>query len=238
MSENINQYIVEELFKLQDLKYKDFHANLCPTLSPDTIIGVRMPDVKALCKRLIKSVNVDDFINTLPHDYLEEDNVHAVILASCKDFDKSIEMLDKFLPYVNNWATCDTIKPVSFKKHHNELVSNIIKWIGTSNEWNDPKNTYRVRFGLEMIMNHFLDDDFRPELLDLAVTVRSAEYYINMMNAWLFATALAKKWDETIPYIENLRLDKWTHNKTIQKARESYRITPEQKEYLKTLKVK
>lgn len=237
MSENINTYIKEQLFKLQDLKYKDFQSNLCPTVKPEEIIGVRTPALKAFVKDLIKNHDVDEFMNTLPHEYYEENNIHGNILMSCKDFDKTIEMLDEFLPYVNNWATCDTMRPVSFKKHHDEVIPHIIRWIGTEDEWNDPAKTYRIRFGLEMIMNFFLDDDFRKELLDIAVKVRSTEYYVNMMNAWLFATALAKQWDATIPYIENKCFDKWTHNKTIQKARESFRITPEQKEYLKSLKM-
>lgn len=170
-------------------------------------------------------------MNALPHTYYEENNLHGFFIEKIKDFNKAIEALEKFLPYVDNWATCDMMRPKVFKKNTKPLFEKCMEWLNA-------EDTYTVRFGIGMLMSYFLDDEFRVDILNSVAEIRSDEYYINMMIAWFFATALAKQYDATLPFIENNRLDMWVHNKTIQKAVESYRITPEQKAYLKTLKIK
>ena len=234
---SINQKIINLLMENQDIEYGDFQAKLTPTKSRDHFIGVRTPVMRKLAKDMFRDPDIDSFMESLPHFYYEENNMHAFVLEQYKDFDKVIKLLNAFLPYVDNWATCDSMKPKVFKKNTDKLMPYIKEWIGTKDDWTKPENTYRIRFGIEMIMNFYLDEHFKPEYLDLVAIVRSEEYYVNMMIAWFFATALAKQWDATIPYMENHALDAWTNNKTIQKARESYRITPEQKEYLRTLKM-
>ena len=223
--------IQEELFKLQDIKYKDFSSKLIPNVSKDYFIGVRTPDLRKYAKELVKEEYIDKFLNDLPHKYFDENQLHAFILSELKDYDKCIEYINKFLPYVDNWATCDQMSPKIFKKNTDKLINEIKIWIKS-------KETYTIRFGICALMQYYLDDNFKKEYLDMISKIRSDEYYVNMMIAWFFATALAKQYDSTIPYIENNKLDKWVHNKTIQKAIESYRITPEQKEYLKSLKIK
>lgn len=223
--------VEDKLFSLQDLKYKEFHAKLIPNVDKNKIIGVRNPDSKKVARKLIKENNIFEFVTNLPHRYYEENNVHAYIINEVKDYDKVIEMLNVFLPYVDNWATCDIIKPKIFKKNQDKLLSEVEKWI------ND-KNTYVIRFGIGVLMNYYLDDFFKKKYLKIPLKIKSDEYYVNMMIAWFYATALAKKYDETIKIIENKRLDKWVHNKTIQKAIESRRISDEKKEYLKSLKIK
>lgn len=223
--------IKQKLFKMQDLKYKEFHEKLIPTVNRDTVIGVRTPDLRAFSKSIKNDENTGRFLRTLPHDYYEENNLHAFLIAQIKDFDKCIEELDKFLPYIDNWATCDGIRPKCFKKNTDKLLSKIQKWIKSN-------HTYTVRFAIEMLMTFYLDDKFDAKYLDMVASVKSEEYYINMMLAWYFATALAKQWESAVPYIERNCLSTWVHNKTIQKAVESYRITPEQKAYLKGLKRK
>lgn len=220
--------ITEELTRLSDMKYKAFHSKLIPNINPDTIIGVRTPHLRALAKKLRDES--EEFLGVLPHDYYEENNLHGFIISEIKDFDKCIEMLDRFLPYVDNWATCDGIRPKCFAKNKDKLLLKIKEWIASD-------RVYTVRFALEMLMCFYLDEDFRREYLGMAAAVDSGEYYVNMMLAWYFATALAKQWDESLPYITEHRLPVWVHNKTIQKAVESLRITKEQKEYLKTLKI-
>ena len=215
-----------ELFQMQDLKYKDFHAKLMPTINPDTIIGVRTPKLRALAKSIKNNENTASFLKALPHRYYEENNLHAFLIAEISDFDRCIEELNKFLPYIDNWATCDGIRPKCFKKNTDRLLAEVQKWIESA-------DTYTVRFAIEMLMVYFLDDKFDAKYLDMAASVNSDEYYINMMIAWYFATALAKQWQKAIVYIEKNKLPIWTHNKTIQKAVESYRITDEQKEYLR-----
>lgn len=223
--------IQKTLFELQDKKYGDFQANLTPTMKRESIIGVRVPALRNLAKEVKKQPVCDEFLQTLPHDYYDENMLHSILLSEEKDYDKAIQYVEAFLPYVDNWAVCDTLSPKVFKKHRQELI---IK----AQQWSKSQETYTCRFGLKMIMTHYLDEDFRPEYLEYPASIISDEYYVKMMVAWLFATALAKQWDATIPYIQENRMEKWIHNKTIQKAVESYRITPEQKEYLKGLRIK
>ena len=220
-----------ELFRLRDEKYRDFQAKLIPGMEPETMIGVRTPALRAYAKELTKRPDVTEFLDALPHFYFDENQLHAFILSGMKDFDECARAVDRFLPFVDNWATCDQLSPKVFGKNHAALLP----WIET---WLDSGETYTVRFGIGMLMQHFLDADFDPAYLKWVTAVQSEEYYINMMRAWYFATALAKQYEAVLPYLEAYRLDTWTHNKTIQKAVESYRITDEQKAYLKTLKVK
>ena len=234
IKEAANEVVKEiraELFSLQDVKYRDFQAKLIPTVEPDSVIGVRTPELRKCAKRLVKREDIPEFLNDLPHAYFDENQLHAFILSEMKDYGRCMEEVEKFLPYVDNWATCDQMSPKAFKKHRRELIENIKVWINSG-------KTYTVRFGVGMLMEHYLDEDFDPVYPRMAAEVRSGEYYVNMMVAWYFATALAKQYEESLPYIENRQLDVWTHNKTIQKAVESYRITVEQKEYLKSLKIK
>lgn len=222
--------IQDRLFEYQDKEYAVFQVGLTPGITVDKCIGVRVPNVRKLAKEIVKEQNYDGFLRDLPHEYYDENMLHAAILSEIKDVDKCMEYLEMFLPYVDNWAVCDTMKPKIFAKNKELLMDRIKVWAESS-------HTFTCRFGMEMLMNHFLDKDFKPEYLEIPASVKSDEYYVKMMAAWFFATALAKQWDATIPYIEQNRLeDDWTHNKTIQKSRESYRILPEQKEYLKTLK--
>ena len=222
--------IRDMLFKLQDLKYRDFTAKLIPTINREVIIGVRTPALRKLAKEISKK-DADAFIQQLPHKYFEENNLHGYLIANYKDFEGVIGALEEFLPYIDNWSTCDTITPKIFKKNTDRLLPYIDKWLNSS-------ESYRVRFAIRMLMAFYLDEKFKPEYLGKVAAVRSEEYYVNMMIAWYFATALAKQYDQVITYIEKKKLDTWTHNKTIQKAIESYRISTEQKEYLRTLKVK
>lgn len=229
--EDINSYIKSRLFQLQDIKYKEFHCRLMPTVNPDTVIGVRTPDLRKLSKEIAKLPEKEAFLHRLPHDYYEENNLHGFLISQMKDYDACMSELQPFLPYVNNWATCDLMSPKIFAKHLPELLEEIRIWIQS-------EHTYTVRFGIGMLMSFYLDEAFLTEYADMVAEVRSEEYYVNMMIAWYFATALAKQYDAVLPYLEEKRLDKWTHNKTIQKAVESYRITEEQKAYLKSLKIK
>ena len=223
--------ISEELFKLQDKKYKDFQAKLIPTINSNTIIGVRTPELRSYAKELIKNGNYLSFLSDLPHKYFDENQLHAFIISQIKDYDECIKYINKFLPYVDNWATCDQMSPKIFKKYSNKLLIQIKKWIKL-------KETYTIRFGIGMLMQYYLGDNFKVEYLEIVASIKSKEYYVNMMIAWYFATALAKQYDLTISFIENQKLDIWTHNKVIQKAIESYRIADEKKDYLKSLKRK
>ena len=223
--------IREDLFANQDVKYIDFQSKLTPTIEANTAIGVRTPVLRKLAKDYSKRQDVDDFLADLPHKYFDENQLHAFILSEIKDFDECIGKLESFLPFVDNWATCDQMSPKCFKKNHEKLLPYLNKWIKSD-------DTYTVRFAIVTFMSHFLDDDFDEGYLKLVSDIKSDEYYINMAIAWYFATALAKQYDKTIPYIENKTLDVWTHNKAIQKSIESYRVTAEHKEYLKSLKIK
>ena len=221
--------IKEELLALQDISYADFQAKLTPNIPRDLFIGVRVPEARKLAKRIIGEQETSKFLRDLPHKYYDENMLHGLLISEMKDYDACIEAVDEFLPYVDNWAVCDIMSPKIFKKNKEALLEKI-------KEWSKSEEEYTCRFGLEMLMSHFLDDDFKPEYLEIPLSVNNDEYYVKMMIAWFFATALAKEWDMTIKYIEDQRLDTWTHNKAIQKARESKRITPKQKEYLKSLK--
>ena len=220
----------DSLFALQDLTYKEFQCGLMPTVDPDTVIGVRTPALRKLAKDFAKAPETAEFLQTLPHRYYEENNLHGLLISAMRDYDGAVAALDAFLPYVDNWATCDLIRPKVFQKHLPELLEKIEVWLSSD-------RTYTIRFGLEMLMTYYLDDAFCPEYLELAAGVRSGEYYANMMIAWYFATALAKQYDAALPYLRECRLDPWTHNKAIQKAIARYRVTDEQKAYLRTLKV-
>lgn len=221
--------IRERLFALRDEKYAAFHSKLIPTVPPESIIGVRVPDVRKLAKELMKEGNYSAFLNELPHKYYDENMLHGFLISEMKNYDECIRETERFLPFVDNWAVCDTMSPKVFKKNKEQLIIKIREW-ASSNE------TYICRFGIGMLMSHFLDGDFRAEYLEIPASVHSEEYYVNMMIAWFFATALSKQWDAVIPYIENGVLDVWVHNKTIQKARKSYRITDGQKQLLKAMK--
>ncbi len=227
----ITDDIRKELKKLQDKGYRDMQVTIIPTVEADSIIGVRTPALRQLAKELSKREEISEFLSDLPHKFFEENQLHAFILSGMKDAESCIRLVDEFLPYVDNWATCDQMSPKVFKKHKQLLLENVDKWIRSD-------HTYVKRFAIGMLMEHFLDEDFKTSYLTKVSKIRSEEYYVNMMIAWYFATALAKQYDAALPFIEKQKLDKWTHNKSIQKAVESYRITPEQKEYLKTLKRK
>lgn len=222
--------IRKKLFELQDKKYRDFQCRLIPTLESTTIIGVRTPELRRYAKELVKQKEMQNFLHFLPHQYFEENQLHAFMISEIKDNKQCLEELNQFLPFVDNWATCDQLSPKVFKKNRSELIDQIKQWVCSD-------KTYIVRFGIGMLLEHFLDDDFDPIYLEMVSKISSAEYYIRMMIAWYFATALAKQYTKALPYIEEQRLDIWTHNKTIQKAVESRRITLEQKEYLKCLKI-
>lgn len=223
--------VEELLFGLRDPEYAAFQAKLTPSVDKELFIGVRVPEVRKLAKQLNNDPIASEFIQELPHKYYDENMLHALLVSEIKNYDKSVEETERFLPYVDNWAVCDIMSPKVFKKHKTELLGKI-------REWANSRETYAIRFGIEMLMSHYLDDDFKPEYLEIPADVRSEEYYVNMMIAWFFATALAKQWDAAIPYLEHRRLDEWVHKKTTQKARESFRITDAQKSYLKTLSSK
>lgn len=221
--------IQDELFALQDTEYAAFQSKLMPTVPKESIIGVRVPQLRKLAKKLGKSKEAQEFLLALPHDYYDENMLHSLLVSEIKDFDDCILAIDAFLPYVDNWAVCDILSPRVFKKNRTRLLTEISSWASSS-------HVYTCRFGIEMLMTHFLDEDFDSKYLEIPAQIHSDEYYVNMMIAWFFATALAKQWDSTLPYLETKKLDTWVFNKTIQKACESYRITKEQKTYLRSLK--
>ena len=223
--------IKSKLFELQDLEYKAFHSRLMPTISPETIIGVRTPALRKFAKEIAKYDVAEGFIADLPHAFYEENNLHGFLVEGIKDFDQCLAEVDRFLPYVDNWATCDMMRPKVFKKNPEALLVKIDEWMTSG-------RTYTVRYGIGMLMTYFLEEHFDVIYVDKVAAVESDEYYVKMMVAWYFATALAKQWDAVIPFIEEGRLEVWTHNKAIQKAIESYRITPEQKVYLRGMKRK
>lgn len=244
----------DRLFELKDDKNADFQRKLTPGVPEDKFLGVRVPAARNLAKEIMKDYNrkpskklsgyeaneeikfiqertaeIDEFFQALPHEYFDENMLHGVMISALKDYDKAVSLVDAFLPYVDNWAVCDSMSPKIFKKHRAEFIEVVKRWAASD-------ETYTCRFGIGMLMEHYLDEDFKAEYLEIPASIHSEEYYVRMMQAWYYATALAKQWDATIPYLVENKLDAWVHNKTIQKARESYRITPEQKEYLKTLK--
>lgn len=221
--------VYEELLKVKDDKYKEFQAKLVPNIDPDTILGVKTPEMRQIAKEVFNSKEKDAFLKDLPHKYYEENLVHFFIISMIKDFDECIREVETFLPYVDCWPVSDQATPRSFKKNHAKLLPYIKKWIKS-------KHLYTSRFGIRMLMNEFLGDEFKDEYAKLVASVKSDEYYLKMMVAWYFATALAKNYDETIKYIEERKLDDWVLKKTIQKAVESYRVTDEHKEYLKSFR--
>lgn len=223
----LSEELYEALLRHQDLSYRDMQRRLMPTVDPETILGVRTPVLRQLARELEDG---EAFRQKLPHRYFEENQIHAFLLEREKDFDKTVQAVEAFLPYVDNWATCDQLRPRAFRDHE-RLLPLISRWLASS-------EPYTVRFGLGMLMCHFLDGDFQPEFLELAASVKSGEYYVKMMVAWYFATALAKQYEATLPYITDHRLEPWTHNKAIQKAVESFRVPPEHKELLKSCRVK
>ncbi len=223
--------IQNELFTLQDIPYRDFQSKLMLTVDPKRMIGVRTPALREFAKQLSKREDITAFLEDLPHQYFDEDQLHAFVISEIKDYESCMKEVQQFLPYIDNWATCDQLSPKVFKKHRVELLEPVKKWIVS-------KDTYVVRFAIGILMQHFLDEDFDPAYPKMVAAVRSEEYYVKMMIAWYFATALAKQYEAVLPYLEQHSLDSWTHNKTIQKCVESYRITVEQKEYLKTLRIR
>ena len=221
--------VYDRLKKYEDDKYKEFQAKLVPNISPDTILGVRTPDMRNIAKEVFKSDDKESFFNDLPHKYYEENLIHFFVISMIKDFDECIKEVEKFLPYVDCWPVSDQASPKVFKKNHDKLLPYIKKWIKS-------KHIYTARFGIRMLMNEYLGDDFKVEYLELVSKIKGDDYYLKMMVAWYFATALAKKYDETISIFENHILDEWVHKKAIQKAIESYRVTDEHKKYLRSLK--
>ncbi len=226
--ETLEARVRRELFALRDEKYRDFHKKLVPTVDEGRIIGVRTPVLRKYAKNLAAETG-SEYLDLLPHRYIEENNLHAFIISGMKDFDEAMRRTEKFLPYIDNWATCDSFMPGVFKKHPDEVYAKVREWLKS-------EHTYTVRYGLVTLLNNFLDDEFRPEMLDLAAEVPCEEYYIHMAVAWYFSIALVKQYDAALPHIAERRLDRRTHNKAIQKAIESYRISVETKAYLRSLK--
>ena len=220
---------MNDLLKYKDDKYKDFQSKLVPNISKDTIIGIRTPDLRNIAKELFKSDERESFLNNLPHKYYEENLIHFFMISMIKDFDECIKEVEKFLPYVDCWPVSDQASPKVFKKHHKELLPYVKKWIKSN-------HIYTSRFGIRILMNEYLGDDYKKEYLELVASVKSDEYYLKMMVAWYFATALAKKYDETISYFEEHKLSDWIHRKAIQKAIESFRVSDSHKEYLRKIK--
>ena len=219
------------LFDNQDKEYRVFQQKLIPGSELDDIIGVRLPVIRKIAKENAKTEEAKKFLDLLPHKYYDENQLHGFLINLIKDYDECVKRIDEFLPYVDNWAVCDSINPKMLSKHKEELIKDIKRWVSSD-------KTYTIRHGIHMLMAFFLDSDFKKEYLEIPAKIVSEEYYVNMMIAWFFATALAKKWDATITYIEEKKLPVWVHNKTIQKAIESYRVNEEHKQYLRTLKIK
>ena len=221
--------IQDKLFEYQDLGYRNFNSKLIPNIDKETMIGVRIPDIRKIEKSL-SIEEKEEFLLKLPHKYFEENMLHGIIISNMKDYNKVITNLEKFLPYVDNWAVCDSISPKIFKKNREKAIVNVLSWIKSN-------HTYVCRFGIGMIMQLYLEDEyFKKSYLDIIAEIKTEDYYINMMRAWTFQVALVKKWKEAIKYIEKGLLDEFTHNKTISKSCDSYKIEKEKKEYLKTLR--
>ena len=219
------------LFQMRDEDNRAFHSKLMPTVDPETVIGVRVPQLRAFARELAGTDREAAFLRALPHGCYEENNLHALLISSMRGYEQTVAALNVFLPYVDNWATCDLISPRAFQKRPDALPEQLRRWLLSG-------RTYTVRFAMGMLMSLYLDEEFRPEYAEWAAQVRSEEYYVNMMVAWYFATALAKRYEEILPYFTERRLALWTHNKAIQKAIESRRISPEQKEELRALKIR
>ena len=221
----------ERLFAMQDKQYAAFQAKLTPGVPMESFIGIRVPVLRKFAKEFTKETECEDFLHQLPHEYYDENMLHGLLISEVKDYEECIRLTNDFLPFMDNWAVCDNMSPKVFAKNKEDLLTNIKTWSKSS-------HVYTCRFGIVTLMSHYMDKDFKPEYLEIPASIKSDEYYLKMAVAWFFATALAKQWDVTVPYIEQRRLTPWTHNKTIQKAIESYRITPGQKDYLRTMKIK
>lgn len=221
----------KRLFEMQDTGYRDFHARLFPTVEKEKIIGIRTPILRKFAKEFGKTERSEMFLKVLPHQYYEENNLHGLLIEQIRDYDKCLKELERFLPYIDNWATCDLLALHMMKKHRDIFIREIYRWM-------ESDKPYIIRFGISMLMRHYLDEGFKPEYPEKVAAIRSEEYYVNMMRAWYFATALAKQYEKILPFLEEQRMDIWTHNKTIQKSIESYRITQEQKNHLRTLRIK
>jgi len=221
--------ILDRLMEVRDDKYKEFQAKLVPNIQPETILGIRTPEMRKIAKEVFESEDRDLFLNSLPHKYYEENLVHFFVISMIKDFDQCIQEVERFLPYVDCWPVSDQATPKAFKKNHSKIIPYIKKWIKS-------KHVYTARFGIRMLMNEFLEEDFKEEYLELVASIKGEDYYLKMMIAWYFATALAKRYDETIPFIEKHQLSEWVHKKAIQKALESFRVGEEHKKYLKRLR--
>ena len=224
------KYVRERLTAFQDTEYRDFHSALMPTVKKERIIGVRVPELRKLAKELFRNGVGEEYIKKLPHTFYEEDNLHAFVVEQIKDFDRCLSETEKFLPFIDNWATCDMFSPKVFSKHTDIIYKKSLEWISSD-------DIYTIRYGIGMLMRYFLDENFKEDVLKIVSRIKSDEYYVNMMIAWFFATALAKQYDSAIKYVENNTLDSWVHNKTIQKAVESNRISKDIKNYLRTLKL-
>lgn len=223
--------VQKALFSLKDQSYWAFHTKLIPNVDPATVIGVRTPQLRKFAKEFAASPSAAEFMRQLPHRYYEENNLQVYLIEPMRDLAEALAAVEAFLPYVDNWATCDAMNPRVFKAHHAELLPHVKRWVASEHE-------YTIRFGMEMLMLHYLEEDFSPEFPAMVAAVTREEYYIRMMVAWYFATALAFQWEACIGYLEQQKLPRWTHNKTIQKAIESYRITEEQKKYLRALRIR
>lgn len=221
----------KRLFEMQDTGYRDFHARLVPTVEKEKIFGIRTPILRKFAKEFGKTERSEMFLKVLPHQYYEENNLHGLLIEQIRDYDKCLKELERFLPHIDNWATCDLLALHMMKKHRDIFIREIYRWM-------ESDKPYIIRFGISMLMRHYLDEGFKPEYPEKVAAIRSEEYYVNMMRAWYFATALAKQYEKILPFLEEQRMDIWTHNKTIQKSIESYRITQEQKDHLRTLRIK
>ena len=229
--EEMTRGVQKRLFEMQDTGYRDFHARLIPTVKKEKIIGIRTPMLRKFAKEFGKTERSELFLKALPHQYYEENNLHVLLIEQIRDYDKCLEELERFLPHIDNWATCDLLALHMIKKHRDIFIREVYRWM-------ESDKPYIIRFGISMLMRHYLDVGFKPEYPEKVAAICSEEYYVNMMRAWYFATALAKQYEKILPFLEEQRMDIWTHNKTIQKSIESYRITKEQKDYLRTLRIK
>ena len=223
--------VQKRLFEMQDIRYRDFHAKLVPTMKKDKFIGIRTPMLRKFASEFEKTEESKLFLKVLPHQYYEENNLHGLLIEQIRDYDKCLEELERFLPFIDNWATCDLLALHMMKKHRGVFIREVYRWM-------ESDQPYTIRFGIGMLIRHYLDEEFKPEYAEKVASIRSEEYYVNMMRAWYFATALAKQYEKILPFLEKQRMDIWTHNKTIRKSIESYRITKEQKDYLRTLQIK
>lgn len=225
------QDVQKKLFEMQDRGYRDFHAKLIPTVDKEKVIGIRTPMLRKFAKEFGKTEESEMFLQMLPHQYYEENNLHGLLIEQIRDYDKCLKEMERFLPYIDNWATCDMLALTVVKGYRGVFIREVYRWM-------ESEKPYTIRFGISMLMRYYLDEEFKPEYPEKVAAIRSEEYYVNMMRAWYFATALAKQYRQVLPFLEERRMDIWTHNKTIQKAIESYRITPEQKDYLRTLRIR